>query len=179
MITLPKLQQELLENLRQIPDHPKKGILFQDITTILSHSRVFNDCMAFLKSRYESYGLTHIVGIESRGFIFGVALAYALGVGFIPVRKKGKLPFKTYTQDYELEYGTDSLEIHIDAFSNAQNPRALLVDDLLATGGTAQASLELIKRAGGECVESCFLIRLKDLQGDKELGIPVFYVLDL
>ena len=178
-MTLPRLQQELIQNIRQIPDYPKKGILFQDITTILAHSKAFSNCIEFLKNRYESYKLTHIVGIESRGFIFGATLAYALDIGFIPVRKKGKLPFKTYAQDYELEYGTDSLEIHIDAFGNTQNPRVLLIDDLLATGGTACASLELIKRAGGECVESCFLIRLRDLQGDKNLSVPSFYILDL
>ncbi|GAD20097.1 adenine phosphoribosyltransferase [Helicobacter fennelliae] len=177
MQTLQQLQAQVKQNLRQILDYPKKGIIFRDITTLLAHAEVFGNVISFLKNRYEKHNITHIVGIESRGFIFGSALAYALGVGFVPVRKKGKLPSKTYTQDYALEYGTDTLEIHIDAF-DFKPACVVLIDDLLATGGTAKASLELIKKAGGECIEACFLLRLLEC-GSVTLPVSQFHILDI
>lgn len=194
--TQKELESLLLSNLRSIKDYPKKGIMFRDITTILGNTECFRNLIDFLRTRYENKGLTHIVGIESRGFVFGSALAYALGIGFVPIRKKGKLPCKTYKQDYALEYGSDTLEIHIDAFclkpsldSNLQEhniaksistnpPLILLVDDLLATGGTANASINLIKQAGGKVLESCFLIALKS-EFSPKLDSASFALLEL
>lgn len=180
--TLQDVSAQVRNALREIPNYPKPGILFYDITTILENAQCLRDVVAFWKARYIDQSITHIVGIESRGFTFGSALAYALGVGFIPVRKKGKLPFTTYSQDYELEYGTDTLEIHTDAFASMQDSgkkaRVVLVDDLLATGGTAAASIKLIEKAGGECVEACFLIRLSELNGDRKLTTPFISILD-
>ncbi len=176
MEALTILQEKILQNLREIPDYPQQGVLFRDITTILSHAQVFGSLIDFWKHHYKERGFTHIAGIESRGFIFGATLAYALGIGFVPIRKKGKLPYKTYEQEYSLEYGTNILEIHIDAFDN-KPAKVLLVDDLLATGGTARASIELIKKAGGKCEEACFLINLKDF--DNQIGINTFSILDI
>lgn len=180
--TLQELAAQLRATLREIPDYPKPGILFYDITTILENASCLHNVISFLHERYKDQHITHIVGIESRGFIFGAALAYALGVGLVPVRKKGKLPYKTFSQDYSLEYGTDTLEIHQDAFAStiaeSKKPRVVLVDDLLATGGTARASTELIKKAGGECIEACFLIRLLELQGEKKLTTSFINILD-
>lgn len=181
-LTLQDISTQVRDALREIPDYPKPGILFYDITTILENAKCLHDIIAFWKARYIDQDITHIVGIESRGFTFGSALAYALGVGFIPVRKKGKLPSATYSQDYELEYGTDTLEIHADAFASTldsgKKARVVLVDDLLATGGTAAASIKLIEKTGGECVEACFLIRLRELNGDKKLTTPFMNILD-
>lgn len=180
--TLQALSAQLRENLREIPDYPKPGILFYDITTILENASCLHNIISFWHERYKDEHITHVVGIESRGFIFGAALAYALGVGLVPVRKKGKLPYKTFSQDYALEYGTDTLEIHQDAFASTlakgKKPRVVLVDDLLATGGTARASVELIKQAGGECIEACFLIRLLELHGEKNLTTNFIAILD-
>lgn len=180
---LAQIQAEVKKAVRTIPDYPKPGILFYDITTILDNASCLKSVIDFWKARYEKENITHIVGIESRGFTFGSALAYALGVGFVPVRKKGKLPYKTHSQEYALEYGSDVVEIHIDAFDSVKNSgkkaRVVLVDDLLATGGTAAASLELIKKAGGECVEACFLIRLVELGGEDKLNIKYMNILDV
>ena len=180
-LKLTDLQMQVKHHLREIPNYPKEGILFYDITTILDNASCLHNIIDFWKMRYERECITHIVGIESRGFTFGSALAYALGVGFVPVRKKGKLPYKTYAQEYMLEYGVDTLEIHVDAFKNQADERArvVLVDDLLATGGTAAASIELIKRAGGDCVEACFLIRLAELGGEKKLATRYMNILDV
>lgn len=186
-----QLESTLLKNLRTIPDYPKKGIMFRDITTILGNKECFKQLIDFLRIRYEGKGLTHIVGIESRGFVFGSALAYSLGISFVPIRKKGKLPCQTYQESYDLEYGTDTLEIHTDAFlpftqnstkSNQSNkidsPLILLVDDLLATGGTANASINLVQKAGGKVLESCFLIALKS-EFTPTLKSPSFALLEL
>ena len=179
---LQELSTQVRNTLREIPDYPKPGILFYDITTILENAECLHKIIAFWTARYVNQNITHIVGIESRGFTFGSALAYALGVGFIPVRKKGKLPFATYSQEYALEYGTDTLEIHQDAFASVQErgekARVVLVDDLLATGGTAAASIKLIEKAGGECIEACFLIRLVELEGHKKLTTNFMNILD-
>ncbi|MGN8395666.1 adenine phosphoribosyltransferase [Helicobacter pylori] len=159
------LKEELLQSIREVKDYPKKGILFKDITTLLNYPKLFNKLIDALKKRYLALNIDFIVGIEARGFILGSALAYALGVGFVPVRKKGKLPAHTLSQSYSLEYGSDSIEIHSDAFRGIKGVRVVLIDDLLATGGTALASLELIKALQAECVEACFLIGLKELLG--------------
>lgn len=121
------------------------------------------------KMRYEGQKIDFVAGIEARGFIFGAALSYAMGVGFVPIRKKGKLPYTTVSEKYSLEYGFDEVEMHIDAFRNAENARVVLVDDLIATGGTAEASVRLIKSMGATCVEAAFVINLKGLEGEKKL----------
>jgi len=155
----------LLSTIRDVPDFPKPGIVFKDITTLLNDAKAFTMLMEHLQSRYEAYDLDFIAGIESRGFIFGAALATRLGIGFVPVRKKGKLPYTTVSEKYALEYGVDEIEIHIDAFRDKQNAKVLLIDDLIATGGTAEAAAKLIKKVGADLVEACFIINLTFLHG--------------
>ncbi|MDD5052957.1 MAG: adenine phosphoribosyltransferase [Sulfuricurvum sp.] len=159
----------LINAIRDIPDFPKPGIVFKDITTLLSDKDAFSLLMRHLHERYHSYNLTHIAGIDARGFIFGAALAQMLGVGFVPIRKKGKLPYTTVSEKYSLEYGVDEVEIHIDAFSGVDTPRVLLIDDLIATGGTAYAAANLITKVGAECVEACFIMGLDFLSGQSKL----------
>ncbi len=180
-------QQEkniLLDSIREIKDFPQPGIIFRDITTLLNNKKAFKLLMDFLTKRYANYELDYIAGIESRGFIFGAALAHSLGIGFIPIRKKGKLPYTTISEKYSLEYGFSEIEIHIDAFKNqdlGHTPKTLLIDDLIATGGTAYAAANLIQKAGAVCVESCFIINLKNLGGCKEIEklFPIHTILDL
>ena len=165
--------------IRTIPDYPKPGILFRDITTLLSHPEGFKQTIQLLVDRYQQHTIDFVAGIEARGFILGAPLAASLGKGFIPVRKSGKLPGKTISQSYDLEYGTDQIEIHADAF--AIGSKILLVDDLIATGGTAEAAAKLIERSGGELVECCFIIDLPDLGGTKKLealGKSVFTLIE-
>ncbi len=163
-------REYLLETIREVVDFPKPGIRFKDITTLLKDPKAFGFLMDHLQMRYESYDLDFIAGIDSRGFIFGAPLADRLGIGFVPIRKHGKLPYTTISEKYALEYGFDEVEVHIDAFrSEKKSAKVLLVDDLIATGGTANASVTLINQAGAECVEACFLINLTFLNGDKEL----------
>ncbi len=158
--------------IRDIPDFPKPGIIFKDITTLLNDAEAFGALMAHLEGRYRSYDLDFVAGIESRGFIFGAALATRLGVGFVPIRKKGKLPYTTVSEKYALEYGVDEVEIHIDAFRDKKDAKVLLIDDLIATGGTAKAASELIEKVGARCVEACFVIELDFLNGSKNLRVP-------
>ena len=158
-----------------VPDFPKEGILFRDITPLLAHPQAFQASVALLKARCEGLELTHVVGAESRGFIFGVPLAQALGLPFLPARKPGKLPRATVSASYSLEYGEDRLELHVDDLPSGA--RALCVDDLLATGGTAAACVELIERAGGEVVACAFLIELEALQGREALKSAVVSLL--
>jgi len=163
--------------IRTIPNYPKKGIMFRDITTLLKDPVGFRLVIDSLTQRYidAEYNFDSIVGIESRGFIIGSALAYTLGKGFIPIRKKGKLPAEVVAQEYELEYGTDRIEIHKDALRKGE--RVILVDDLLATGGTALASAALIEKLGGIVVEMAFIVDLKDVGGRKKIldkGYRVF-----
>lgn len=171
----------LLNSIRVIHDYPQPGIVFRDITTLINNKDAFHFTIQHLKERYAPYNLDFIAGIESRGFIFGAALAYALGIGFVPIRKKGKLPYTTISEKYTLEYGFSEIEIHIDAFKSVQNPKVLLIDDLIATGGTAIAGANLIKQAGANCVESCFIINLQDLQGVELLQkvVPIYTLLDI
>ncbi len=173
----------LLQSIRTINDYPKPGIVFRDVTTLLNSKEAFCLAISILKERYAHHKLDFIVGVESRGFIFGSALAYALNIGFVPIRKKGKLPYTTISEKYSLEYGFSEIEVHIDAFKNTQNatPNVLLIDDLIATGGTALAAVNLIKQAGAKCVESCFIINLEDLGGAEKLRsiTPVYALLDL
>jgi len=169
----------ILDSIRDIPNFPKKGIIFKDISTLLSNAKALNTLMNHLESRYKSYNLDYIAGIDARGFIFGSILADRLGLGFVTIRKKGKLPFTTISQEYSLEYGTDEVEIHIDAFAETKDAKVLLIDDLIATGGTAVASENLINKVGAKCVEVCFIMELGFLKGRKSLKAPVYSVLEI
>ena len=171
------MEDKLNKVIRTIPDFPKKGIMFKDITTLLNDNEAFKGLIDFLKNRYEDKNIDFVAGIESRGFIFGSALAYALGAGFVPVRKKGKLPYTTISEKYALEYGFDEVEIHIDAFRDIKNPKVLLIDDLIATGGTAEATVNLIQKVGGEIVEACFIIELEFLNGKDKLNCDVYSII--
>ncbi len=153
--------------VRTIPDYPKKGILFRDITTLIEHPEGFKESIERIASRYRGQGITHVAGIEARGFIFGAGVAIALGVGFIPVRKKGKLPGETIGQNYALEYGVDTIEIHADVLDSGD--KVLLVDDLIATGGTAIAAVGLLRRTGATVDDAAFVIDLPDLGGADKL----------
>lgn len=158
--------------IREVPDFPKPGILFYDITTLLKDAQAFRAVQDELSARYQNQGISKIVGIESRGFILGSPLAYQIGAGFVPVRKPGKLPADTYEVKYKLEYGSNSLAIHRDAI--AMGERVLVVDDLLATGGTAAATISLIRQLGGEIAGMVVLVELTDLKGrDKLDGCPL------
>lgn len=161
--------------IRTVPHYPKTGIQFRDITTLLKDPVGLRVTIDELVRRYQDVKIDKIAGIEARGFILGAPLAYALGKGFIPIRKKGKLPSTTIGHDYALEYGTDRIEIHTDAIAQGEN--ILLVDDLIATGGTAEAACILIEKMGGKIVECCFVIDLPDIGGRTRLekhGHPVF-----
>lgn len=161
--------------IRTVPHYPKQGIMFRDITTLLKDPLGFQLAINELVARYAHEKIDKVVGIESRGFIIGAAMAYQLKKGFVPIRKKGKLPAQTVGHDYELEYGSDRVEIHVDAIE--QREKILLVDDLIATGGTAEAAAALIEEVGGEVVECCFVIDLPDIGGRKRLeskGYKVF-----
>jgi len=168
-------KQIILNSIRTIPDYPKKGIMFKDITTMIGDAQAFGILMQHLHERYKDKNLDYIAGIDARGFIFGGALAQMLGCGFVPIRKKGKLPYTTYNEKFALEYGHDEIEIHIDAFAK-ENANVLLIDDLIATGGTAKAAASLIKKTGANCVEACFVMGLSFLSGIEELSeiAPVY-----
>ena len=164
----------LADSIRAIPDYPKPGIIFRDITTLLGDARAFRRAVDELVQPFAGLKIAKIAGIEARGFILGGAVAHQLSAGFVPVRKKGKLPHETVSVTYSLEYGTDEIEIHKDAV--APGERVLLVDDLIATGGTAEGAVNLLSRLGAEVVAACFIVDLPDLGGaDKirRLGVPV------
>ena len=154
---------KLAELIRTIPDYPKPGIMFRDITTLLSDPEGFAAVIRSLSDRYRDMNIELVAGIDARGFIIGAPLAIELGQGFVPIRKAGKLPGETISQTYDLEYGTDKVEIHSDVIETGA--RVLVVDDLIATGGTAEAAVTLIERAGGEIVECAFVVDLPDLGG--------------
>ncbi|MEK7213250.1 MAG: adenine phosphoribosyltransferase [Patescibacteria group bacterium] len=167
------------QKIRTISNWPKPGIMFRDITTLLQDPEGFKRSIDLLAERYQKEGIEVVAGIESRGFIFGAVLAHRLGVGFVPIRKAGKLPGEKILQEYALEYGTDKIEIHKDAFT--AGARVLLVDDLIATGGTALAACQLVEKAGGKIIECAFIIDLSDLGGKKNLekfGHKVFNLVE-
>ncbi len=164
---------DLAALIRDVPDFPVEGILFKDITTLLQDADAFREAVDALASRYADREIDQVVAIESRGFLFGAPLAYKLGAGLVPIRKAGKLPAKTISAEYSLEYGTATLEMHVDAIHPGE--KVLLVDDLLATGGSAKAATDLIERLGGVIVGVALLIELEFLQGAKQLeGYEVF-----
>ena len=165
--------------IRTIPDYPKTGVMFRDITTLLKDPEGFGLTIGALAGRHRGHRIDKVAGIESRGFIVGAPLALQLGAGFVPLRKRGKLPAATTGHDYALEYGVDRIEMHVDAI--AAGEQVLLVDDLIATGGTAAAAVRLIEGAGAHVVECCFVIELPDLGGRRRLeslGHPVFALVE-
>ena len=169
--------EELKKIIRDVPDFPKKGIIFKDITTLLKDPKAFKSSTDLLLEECRKYSVDKVVGIESRGFILGTHIALELNAGFIPIRKPGKLPAETVSESYELEYGTDSIEMHKDAINPGD--KVIIIDDLLATGGTAQAACKLVEKCGGEPVLTAFLIELTFLNGrDKLNGRNIFALLD-
>lgn len=164
----------LADTIRAIPDYPKPGIIFRDITTLLGEARAFRRAVDELVQPFAGLKIAKIAGIEARGFILGGAVAHQLSAGFVPVRKKGKLPHETVSVTYSLEYGTDEIEIHTDAVTRGE--RVLLVDDLIATGGTAEGAVNLLSQLGAEVVAACFIVDLPELGGAdriRRLGVPV------
>jgi adenine phosphoribosyltransferase len=159
--------ENIKKTIRTIPHFPMKGIMFRDITTLLKDANAFKETIDALVDRYRHQSFDVVAGIESRGFIIAGVIAYLLGTGFIPIRKPGKLPAETYRVDYELEYGNDAIEMHKDSVN--QGSRVLIVDDLLATGGTMKAACEIIEKAGGDVVECAFIVDLPDLKGREKL----------
>jgi adenine phosphoribosyltransferase len=165
---------DLKDAIRTIPDYPKPGILFRDITTLLGNARAFRQAVDQLVQPWAGAKIDQVAGIEARGFILGGAVAHQLSAGFVPIRKKGKLPHQTVRMAYALEYGTDEMEMHVDAIAPGQ--KVILVDDLIATGGTAEGAVKLIRQIGGEVVAACFIVDLPDLGGAeklKALHVPV------
>jgi len=163
---------QLREAVRDVPDFPKAGIIFKDITPILGDGKLFRAAIDAFLARCRQVKIDKIVGIDARGFLFGSAVAYELGIGFVPMRKKGRLPYKTESAKYSLEYGEAEMELHIDAITRGE--RIVLVDDLLATGGTSASAATLIQKVGGELLEAQFLIELEFLHGRKKLSpVPV------
>jgi len=173
-MTTEKTLEYIKSSIKTIPDYPKPGIMFRDITSLVEDAKAFGDTVALLVEMFKNRGVTKVVGTEARGFIFGAPIAVALGVGFIPVRKPNKLPRNTIAQRYELEYGTDCLELHEDAIQSGD--KVLVIDDLLATGGTVEATIALIRHLGGEVADAAFVINLPDLGGQarlESLGVKV------
>ncbi len=167
---------DLKARIRDVPDFPKPGVVFKDITPLLADGHAFRSALDLLGDRYVNRGVDAVVGIEARGFIIGSALAYKLGAGHVIIRKAGKLPAKTYQAIYQLEYGTDTLEIHEDALHPGS--RVLIADDVLATGGTVATAIDLVKKVGGEIIELAFLVELTFLKGREKLpDFPVFSVI--
>ncbi len=168
--------EELKKKIREVPDFPKPGILFYDVTTLLRDRDGFRRIIDLFSERYQGQRVDQVLGIESRGFIFGPTLAYNLGAGFVPVRKPGKLPARTLRASYALEYGEDTLEIHEDAVEPGQN--VLIVDDLIATGGTAAATVHLVQQMNARILEVAFLVELLALEGRRKLdGVQVYSLL--
>lgn len=169
----------LKDKIRTIPDFPKEGIMFRDITTLLKDPEGFKEAVDMIADHCRNIDFDIVAGIEARGFILGGAIAYKLGKGFVPVRKPGKLPFESISHEYELEYGSDSLEVHTDAIKKGD--RVLLIDDLLATGGTALAGAKLIEKLGGQVVKMAFVIDLPDVGGGKKItesGYSMFHLIE-
>jgi len=166
---------ELKSTIRSISDWPIKGVIFRDLTTLMQDPDAFRESCDVLYERYKDQDIDKIVGIDARGFVFGAVLAYKLGIGFIPVRKKGKLPYKTIEETYSLEYGEDTLEIHEDALNKGE--KVIVVDDLIATGGTVGATVSLLGKLGAQIIECAFIVELPDLKGrDKIKNCKVFSI---
>jgi len=178
-MTHSELSALLTQVIKSVQDYPKPGILFRDVTSLMQDGAAFAAVIDHLKAHYSQQGITKIVGTESRGFIFGAPLAYAMGIAFVPVRKPGKLPRETIAEHYQLEYGQDTLEIHLDAISPTD--KILLVDDLLATGGTIDATTKLVRRLGGQVADATFVVNLPDLGGQQRLealGLTIHSLVD-
>jgi len=158
---------DLKETIRSIPDWPIKGVIFRDLTTLMQNPQAFCESCDVLYKRYKDMKIDKIVGIDARGFVFGAVLAYKLGIGFVPVRKKGKLPWKTIQETYSLEYGEDTLEIHEDAVEKGE--KVIIIDDLIATGGTIGATVKLVKKLGADIIECAFVVELPDLKGRDQI----------
>ncbi|MBW2977244.1 adenine phosphoribosyltransferase [Candidatus Woesearchaeota archaeon] len=171
------MPESVKSKIRTIPDWPKKGVMFRDVTTLLKDKEGYNHMIELLVERYKNKNIDVIAGVESRGFITGAVLAHRLGVGFVPIRKPGKLPAETVSEEYKTEYSTDKIEVHKDAISPGSN--VLLVDDLIATGGTALAAANLIKKLSGNIVECSFIIDLPELGGKKKLEQAGYNVFNL
>ena len=170
---------DLKQLIRSIPDYPKAGIIFRDISTLIADGAGFKQAVRQLAEPFKDKNIDKVIGIEARGFIFGGAVADYLGVGFVPVRKQGKLPGAVVGQDYSLEYGTDRIELHADAIKKGE--RILLLDDLIATGGTAGAAIDLVQRVGGDIISTAFVIDLPDLKGAdiiREKGVDVHCLIE-
>lgn len=166
---------DLKETIRSIVDWPIKGVIFRDLTTLMQDPDAFRESCDVLYDRYKDQSIDKIVGIDARGFVFGAVLAYKLGIGFVPVRKKGKLPHKTIQESYSLEYGEDTLEIHEDAMATGE--KVVIVDDLIATGGTVGATVKLVEKLGVDLVECAFIVELPDLNGRQKIaGCKVFSI---
>ena len=171
------VSESIKSKIRTVPHWPKQGIMFRDITTLLKDAQGFKETIDLLYNRYKDKKIDKVIGIESRGFIFGAPLAYLLGCGFIPIRKPGKLPAECESEEYTLEYGKDKIEIHKDAIKKGE--RILIVDDLIATAGTANAARNLVKKLGAKIVECAFIIELVDLKGrDKLKGENIYSVVE-
>lgn len=162
-----EITEKINKVIRDIPDFPQKGVIFKDITPLLADINLYNEVIDVMANQYKSKNVTKIVGLESRGFIFGISLAQKLNIPFIPIRKKGKLPYKTVSTSYDLEYGSATIEMHIDALNEEDN--VLIVDDLLATGGTACAAVDLVKKLKGNVIGCAFIIELTFLNGKNKL----------
>ncbi|MTH44762.1 adenine phosphoribosyltransferase [Intestinirhabdus alba] len=179
-MTATAQQLEFLKNsIRSVQDYPKPGILFRDVTSLMEDPQAYALSIELLVGHYKNAGIARVVGTEARGFLFGAPVALGLGVGFVPVRKPGKLPRETIAESYALEYGTDRLEMHVDAIRPGD--KVLVVDDLLATGGTIEATVKLIRRLGGEVSDAAFMINLFDLGGEQRLakqGVTCFSLVD-
>ncbi len=176
-IMTEQIIDQIKASIKSIPDYPKAGILFRDVTSLMEDPAAYRATIKLLVEKYQGMGFTKIVGTEARGFLFGAPLALELGVGFVPVRKPGKLPRKTIAQTYDLEYGTDTLEIHTDAIEAGD--KVLVVDDLLATGGTIEATTLLIRQLGGEVEHAAFVINLPEIGGEtrlQEMGLTVYSI---
>lgn len=164
------------EKIRSIKDYPKEGITFRDITTLLKDGEAFREAIDAMKDLVKDEAIDKVVGIETRGFILGAPLAYDLGVGFVPIRKPGKLPADTHSAEYELEYGSDTVEMHVDAIEKGE--KVLIVDDLLATGGTGSAAVEICKSAGADVIGCLVLIELDGLNGRDKMPVPVYSLME-
>ncbi len=158
---------DLKDSIRSIPGWPIQGVIFRDLTTLMQDPQAYRDTCDVFYNRYKNWNLDKVVGIDARGFVFGAVLAYQLNVGFVPVRKKGKLPYKTVSEHYSLEYGQDIVEMHEDAISVGE--KVVIIDDLIATGGTIEAAVKLVNKLGGEILECGFIVELPDLKGREKI----------